>query len=579
MRSCSTRRARTRACTATGQASLWLSLTLAALALAPASAGATATLTEFTVTPASTQAGSHPDVTIFQRVSLSTATDDVDDTFVRLAPGLLGNPQAASLCSRAQLRSSPGCPASARVGSVRVIATIHLLPPLASLPDQAIDGTVYNLRPVGGEPARLGLKLQPLALPAPLPSALPPVYLESPVYLRPGPDGIGLESIFADQPRTQSGLNVQITSVRLTFRGRASRGSFMRMPTSCGPGTSLARVNSWDAPSVFSTRTWSFSPTGCDSLGFAPTASGSLGAPGATRPRSRPPVSTTLHFDPEQAALEVAEVTLPPSIGPNVAVLGRACPRAQADANQCPASSRVGTATIVSPLQATPVSGPVYLAFNTDASLPGLIIKLPPPVDLRVDGVIEATPTGLRNTFAGNPDLPLRSFKLEFEGGANGPLELSKDLCDPKTSLKMDVNLTAHSGKTRRFEQELATPGCDPLAKADVVRKRRGFRLTALLRAARRGPDITRASVKLPKGLKRGRLRPRVVVDGDRLEPGRAGRAVKPKLGDGARRIRITWSGLKRAKGKQLPRRVVIPVTIWDARGKQATLRLRVLRG
>ena len=85
--------------------------------------------------------------------------------------------------------------------------------------------------------------------------------------------------------------------------------------------------------------------------------------------------------------------------------------------------------------------------------------------------------------------------------------------------------------------------------------------------------------MKLPKGLKRGRLRPRVVVDGDRMKPRRARRAVKPKLGDGARRIRITWSGLKRAKGMKLPRRVVIPVALRDARGKRTTLRLRVLRG
>src|SRR5688500_3079721 len=147
MRICSRRGAPTLASTAIGRVSRWLSLTLAApaLAVAPASAGAAATLTQFSVTPGSTQAGSHPNVTIFQRVSLSTATDDVRNTFVRLAPGLLGNPQAASLCSREQLRSTAGCPASARVGTVQVTATIHVAPPLASLPDQVIDGTVYNL--------------------------------------------------------------------------------------------------------------------------------------------------------------------------------------------------------------------------------------------------------------------------------------------------------------------------------------------------------------------------------------------------------------------------------------------------
>jgi hypothetical protein len=85
--------------------------------------------------------------------------------------------------------------------------------------------------------------------------------------------------------------------------------------------------------------------------------------------------------------------------------------------------------------------------------------------------------------------------------------------------------------------------------------------------------------VKLPKGLKRGKRRPRIVVDGDRTRAGRSRRAVKPKLGDGARRIRITWGGLKRAKKGKLPRRIVVPVTMRDKRGKRTTLRLRVLRG
>jgi hypothetical protein len=542
---------------------------------------AAVTLDQFTVTPTSAQAGSHPDVTIFQRVSYSSADDDTKDTFVRLAPGLLGNPQSATLCSSAQMRSDAGCPASAKVGTVHVTATVHLAPPAGSLTDQPIEGTVYNLRPTGPEPARIGIKLQPIALPPPLPQGAPPVYLESPVYLRPGADGIGLESLFADQPREQSGLNVQITSVQLTFLGKASRGTFMRMPTSCGPATSLARVNSYDAPTVFSERTSAFTPVGCEALGFSPTASGSLGSPRATRANSLPPVSTTLHFDPEDAALKSAEVTLPPYVGPNVKVLSRACPRAQADANTCPESSRVGTAIIESPLQDSPVSGPVYLAFNSAAALPGLIVKLPPPVDMRIDGFIESTPTGLRNTFPSNPDLPLRSFTLEFEGGAAGPLLLTADLCDPGTTADLDVKLTAHSGKTRQFKQELATPGCDPRASVNVFKRRRAFTLVAVLKAARRGPDLTRASVSLPKQLRRGRIAPRMVVDGKRVKLGRPHKAISRKLAGGARRVKIVWRGLTPAKGKargkpKLPSTLVVPVTMRDKRGKTTRLRLRV---
>jgi hypothetical protein len=401
-------------------------------------------------------------------------------------------------------------------------------------------------------------------------------YLESPAYLRKGPDGVGLESSFSDQPQTQSGLNIQITSVSLTFLGRAAHGTFMRMPTSCSTGTSLARVNSWLAPTTFSSRTTTLTPTGCSALGFTPTASGSLGAPGFTEAGAMPPLSTTLRFDPEQAALKSAEVTLPPSVGPNVDVLSIACPRVQADAGTCPASSRVGTATIASPLQPHPLSGPVYLAYNTSAALPGLIVMLPPPVNLRVDGVIEATSNGLRNTFASNPDLPLTSFTLAFQGGANGPLKLSKGLCDPKTSLDVDVKLTAHNGKVRQFKQALATPGCDPLATVALTRHKKRFTLSAVMKAATRGPALTGARLSLPRALRAGKSKPRVIVDGKKMARRKARRALNPKLGSGVRRVKIVWKGLLRRHGKHVARKLTIPVTMTDSRGKKTTLKLRV---
>jgi hypothetical protein len=543
-----------------------------AFALGPSAARADVTIDEFTVTPADTQAGGHPDVTIAQRFTPSPG-DDVKDTFVRLAPGLLGNPQNAALCTGEQLRSAAGCPANATVGSVQVTATIVLL----GL-SQTINGTVYNLRPTGPEPARLGLKLQPFDV-SPLPNVLGPVYLEAPVYLRPGADGIGLESLFADQPREQSGLDIQITGVRLTFLGTVSGGTFMRMPTSCGPASSLTRMNSYAAPGNFAERTSTFSPTGCDRLGFSPSAEGRLGAPGLTQRGTHPPLSTTLRFDPEQAALNRAEVTLPLSVAAGQTALSRACPRPQANATACPESSRVGTAIIDSPLQAAPVRGPVYLAFNSNAVLPGLMVILPPPVDLRIDGVTEVGSFGTRNVFPSNPDLPLRSFTLEFEGGRNGVLELTRDLCADRTPTEIAVRLTSHAGQVREFTQDLATPGCDPRANVTLTKHGRRFTLAAVLSAPRRGPDIARARIALPKALVRGKRRPRLHVDGKRQKVRRPRRAIRPKLGDGARRVKLVWPGLRRAKGRKLARTVVVPVTIVDERGKRFGGRLRVKRG
>jgi hypothetical protein len=531
----------------------------------PAPALADVTLTEFKVEPTALQAGGHPDVKITLGIA-PTGTDDVKDTFTRLAPGLLGNPQNAALCTSEQMRTAEGCPEESRVGSVAVTARLG---PLYLPPDVPVSGTVYNLRPTGAEPARLGLVLEALG-------GLQKTYLEAPVALRPGPDGIGLETLFADQPRDAGGLDIQIRRVELTFSGQAAEGPFMRMPTSCAPGSSLGRINSWDAPEAFSEASFSITPTGCDALAFTPAAEGSLGAPGQTRRGDFPPLSTTLRLDPEQAALNRAEVTLPSSLGPNPAAVARACPRPQAAATACPDSSRLGTAIIDSPLQASPVRGPVYLAYNSPAQLPGLIVLLPPPVDLRIDGIAEIG-TGLRNIFPTNPDLPLRSFTLEFPGGSNGLLQLVRDLCDVTTQTAIGVKLTSHAGHVREFTQELATPGCDPRARVRLVKARRSFTLTALLQAARRGPDIRSAKVGLPKSLKRGRRTPRIHVDGDRQRIRRPRRAVKPRLGDGARRVKIVWKGLR--PRRKVKRRVVVPVTMVDERGKRFALKLRVLRG
>lgn len=101
-------------------------------------------------------------------------------------------------------------------------------------------------------------------------------------------------------------MPIQIEKIALTFNGMASKGPFMRMPTSCAQGTAVTRANSWDAQDVSSEKSTTVTPTGCDALPFSATAEGSMGAPGVTKLADFPPVSTTLKFDPEGAALKRA---------------------------------------------------------------------------------------------------------------------------------------------------------------------------------------------------------------------------------------------------------------------------------
>jgi hypothetical protein len=178
-----------------------LVLGLAVAAALPAPAFADVTLTGFTVEPSSTQGGGHPNVTITQTFGYGGDSDDsVKDGFVRLQPGLLGNPQAAALCSQQQF-SSDSCPADSTVGSVEVTAHTTLLPfvPLTN------PGTVYNLAPTGDEPARVGIVVDAAG-------GLSKIFLQAPVYVRPGPDGYGPPSPTSRGP-----------AARRTSRSRRSR--------------------------------------------------------------------------------------------------------------------------------------------------------------------------------------------------------------------------------------------------------------------------------------------------------------------------------------------------------------------
>jgi hypothetical protein len=537
-----------------------LALGLATLFALPAPASADVTMTDFKVEPSEKQGGGHPNVTITQTFSYSSGSDSAKDAFVRLQPGLLGNPQNAAFCSQAQF-SSDTCPEESTVGSVVVDARVLLLP----ITNQ---GTVYNLKPTGDEPARVGIVVE-------AGGGLSKIFLQAPVYIRPGADGYGLESTFADQPRDTHGVQLQITKIALTFNGTASKGPFMRMPTSCAEGTSVSRANSWDAPAAFSQREFKMTPTGCDALPFAPKAEGSMGAPGITDAHQFPPVTTTLRFDPEEAALKRAEVILPLSVGPNLAGAQRACSREAANASNCPESSRVGTATIDSPLQPEPVRGPVYVAFNTPNALPGLIVMLPAPVSVRLDGMVDPITAGTRNTFAANPDLPVRSFTLAFEGGRpDAALVLTQDLCAEGTDRTMSVKLVAHNGKQVEFEQELATPGCDPRASVSIRRKGRRATLVARLRAAAKGPGITSFALKLPKTLQRGKARPFVLSGGARMRPLTRMRLASMPFPGEVRTATVVWRGLK--AGRKLRRIAPVQLTLKDARDHTTTLKQRV---
>lgn len=386
------------------------------LALAPGAQAALG-LQGLSAQPANLAAGANSNFNI--HIGFSDPADQVKDLTVHLPPGQVGNPRATPLCTVAQLNGD-NCPANTQVGSVTAHVNVIVAGPV-SVP-LTVDGSLYNLVPQPGEPARFGIVLRPLG-------GLiggTKIIQQSAVRLR-GSD-YGLDTIVNDFPRTASGLETDITSLDLSLVGTANGKGFIRNPTSCTPKTVAFDVTSYSGHAAHG-RAPSFIPTGCAALPFSPTLSVSVGAGPSVR---APALTTTIRQDAGEAGLKRAEVLLSDNIGPNLDALNHPCTLIQfrVKASACPSNSIVGRASALSPFVSGTLSGPVVVVQPGPKDLfPRLGVDLHGALSLQVLGSFVAESAGLGNAFEKLPDIPISLFALHFRGGKGGLLTSSVNLC------------------------------------------------------------------------------------------------------------------------------------------------------
>jgi hypothetical protein len=552
-------------------------LTLACLLLAAAPARAAFDVTAFEVTPTDTAAGAHADVTIATSFSGDEKPRNVTFHF---PPGLAGDPFATPRCSEAEYRAD-ACPAATRVGTVSATATVDV--PLN--PQQNVTGDLYNLAPTGSEPARLGAVLRPQVLVVPLEKLFIPTIITARAS-----DG-GLDSVVTDLPTSSGGIGITTQRMTFTLQGRPAGGTgpFMRNPTSCKPATSTVEATSYGQTTV--AKSASFTPTACDALAFEPHIEGAVGARGQTARRAKPPVSTVITQGAEQAGQAAVTVLLPQIVSADLAQLARACPPDKVALRACPESGRIGTVEAATPLLAKPLTGSVYFAAKPVGQLPGLVIQLDDPIPLRLEGAVELSPTGIKTTFTGLPDVPLSRFALNLAGGTSGAFQLASDVCAaaPPT---IAATFVAHSGKQTAETRPLKVEGCTPppRASARITRLRTG-RPTLRVRVAAAGgaADLRAVRVLLPdalqvkpKRVRRGvRARtaagplPRDAVklsrDGDlRIALPNGTRTVSATVAKGAVRV-----GRKLERARK-PRRLAVRFLVTDADGPREAMTLKV---
>jgi hypothetical protein len=389
------------------------------LALAPAAQAALG-LQGLSAKPSNPAAGAHSNFNV--HIGFSDPADQVKDLTVHLPPGLVGNPTAAPLCTVSQLNAD-SCPANSQVGSVTAKVKVIVAGPL-SVP-LTVNGSLYNLVPHQGEPARFGIVLRPLGRLI----GGTKIIQQSAVQLRRG--DFGLDTIVNDFPRKASGLETDITSLDLSLVGTANGHGFMRNPTSCTPKTVTFDAVSYGGHAAHASAP-SFTPTNCSALPFSPTLAVNVGARGATKPGSPTPLKTVIRQHATEAGPAQAKVLLPNSLGPNSALLTNSCKLIQFEVNasKCPRKTIVGSATASSPYVPSALTGSVVLvAPEPNGFLPRLGVELNGPLSLHILGSFVLESAGAGNAFAKLPDIPIARFALRFHGGANALVSTSKNLC------------------------------------------------------------------------------------------------------------------------------------------------------
>jgi hypothetical protein len=536
--------------------------------LAPASAYAFKPVS-VTAAPADTQAGANSNFAL--HFAVEEPERDLKAFVIHLPPGEVGAVTATPLCTQAQF-AAKACPANTQVGTTTTHATAFPTPITGVAVD--VPGKLYNLAPVGKEPARLGIRLTP--------AVGDEILLQSIVTVRPA-DG-GLDSSTDGLPRTSALGPIDINAVDITLFGKAGNPAkgFVSNPTSCGPATTTVDATAYDGTQGSGSA--AFTPTGCDKLAFAPTLSATLD-PGAKD--GRPTITTVVESPAGQANARSVQITLPAGLGAVITTLNHACPEAQFDQGACAANAQIGTAKAETPALAAPLEGPVSLVKPDASPLPKLVIDLHGPIDLRL-GVIVGFGAGgrLQSTLDGLPDTALSRFTLTLVGGPDGLLSNARDLCTAPIA-RVDATFAGQNGATSSSSVIPQIAGCQPQVSAKLKGLRSRHPVLALRFVAPLGQRLTSVGVSLPRALRVDRRHARkattVLAAGRklahptlRLTGGAVTVGGLPTGGSRTVVLRLNRGALRLARRLRAGQTVKLTLATADAAGGQQKLPLSV---
>lgn len=375
------------------------------------------------------------------RLSRTDEDQELGGFTAALPPGLLGRIASVPALCPDGVAAAGACDDGSRIGS----ATIAAGPGPSPL---TLTGRVHLTGPYRGAPFGLAIAVPAVAGPLRLGTVVVRAAIEV------DRTDAALRVVADPLPTALAGVPLRVRTVELAL----DRPGFMTNPTSCAPARVDGQLRS--AAGAVAAVSARYAVGGCGALRFAPRMALRAGARGGTRKGAAVPLRVTLRAAPGQASVRAVRVTLPDTLNARFAALKSACTPSELAADRC--RSRIGDATVLTPLLRDPLRGAIFLVWDRTHRMPELVVRLDGQLGLDLRGRLRIAGRRIATTFDPLPDVPISRLDLRFTGGRGGALGANVELCGAAASRRnhAEVSLRAHNGRHLRQSKRLLVLGC-----------------------------------------------------------------------------------------------------------------------
>jgi hypothetical protein len=478
----------------------------------------------FTAGATNLQAGAYtPFVASFSR---SDTDQEITGLSITLPPGLLADVGSVPLCGEAQANAGT-CPESSQVGTVQTGVGPGPNPLF-------VGGKAYLTGPYNGGPYGLSVVVPAVAGPFNFGTV---VVRQS---IRINPTTAQVTDVSDPFPTIIDGIPLRLRRVDVTL----NRPGFTFNPTNCSklgfsgglqgsaPGTATVlngTIGYATANDASAAPTAPFQVTNCASLKFQPKFS--VSTSGKTSRADGASLTAKLSYPnvPQgtEANITRVKVDLPKQLPSRLTTLQKACTVAQFNLNpaNCPKESKIGFATVHTPILPQPLSGPAIFVSHGGEAFPSLTMVLQGDgVTIDLVGTTFISKAGITSTtFKTVPDTPFSTFELKLPQGKYSALAANGNLCTSK--LAMPTEFLAQNGAKINESTAISVSGCST-GIAIVSHKIKGRTLTVSVSVPAAG-ILTASGKGLSRSSKSAKGRETVTFKLTQKKPGKLSTKLK----------------------------------------------------